>query len=476
MSSSTNPPLPLSAKIFRGIVCLALVGAGIGVVGALVATKPDAGRNATKAPPPRVAVLEVAPIEIEAFVRGYGTARALESADVPARVGAVVARLGENYAVGQTVAKDEVLVELDASDFHQQVEIAREAIRAIEAQVAVIETQARAARETAQLIVREKEIAANDLARVEAAAREGAAQAREVDLARGALIAATRASVAAEDAVASIAPRLQALAAQKAVEVARLKLAENSAERCVIRAPITGALQSADLELGESVGPSQVVARIVNRARMEVPLRIPASLRALAPIGARAEILVRTDGRRIDGVVTRVAPEDDVATRTATVFVEIEARSRGAGESVEPTGADRSRTPDSIELIAPGAFVEARIVAGHPMQRTIVPRRAIRDDFLMLVENGRVRPQRVSVDFAHADPIPSTGIADTDWAVLVDTLPTGALVVLDGSRSLTEGQEITPMKPSESPGQTAAESPGQPSAQSSDAMRAGEGA
>jgi hypothetical protein len=244
----------------------------------------------------------------------------------------------------------------------------------------------------------------------------------------------------------------------------------------VIRAPITGALQSADLELGESVGPSQVVARIVNRARMEVPLRIPASMRALAPIGARAEILVRTDGRRIDGVVTRVAPEDDVATRTATVFVEIEARSRGAGESVEPTGADRSRTPDSIELIAPGAFVEARIVAGHPMQRTIVPRRAIRDDFLMLVENGRVRPQRVSVDFAHADPIPSTGIADTDWAVLVDTLPTGALVVLDGSRSLTEGQEITPMKPSESPGQTAAESPGQPSAQSSDAMRAGEGA
>lgn len=472
MSSSTNPPLPLSAKIFRGIVCLALVGAGIGVVGALVATKPDAGRNATKAPPPRVAVLEVAPIEIEAFVRGYGTARALESADVPARVGAVVAQLGENYAVGQTVAKDEVLVELDASDFRQQVEIAREAIRAIEAQVAVIETQARAARETAQLIVREKEIAANDLARVEAAAREGAAQAREVDLARGALIAATRASVAAEDVVASIAPRLQALAAQKAVEVARLKLAENSAERCVIRAPIAGALQLADLELGESVAPSQVVARIVNRTRMEVPLRIPASMRALAPIGARAEILVRTDGRRIDGIVTRVAPEDDVATRTATVFVEIEARSNDAREP----GGGRSKSPDSIELIAPGAFVEARIVAGHPMQRTIVPRRAIRDDFLMLVENGRVRPQRVSVDFAHADPIPSTGIADTDWAVLVDTLPTGALVVLDGSRSLTEGQEITPMKPSESHGQTAAESPGQPSAQSSDAMRAGEGA
>ena len=37
MSSSTNPPLPLSAKIFRGIVCLALVGAGIGVVISVIA-------------------------------------------------------------------------------------------------------------------------------------------------------------------------------------------------------------------------------------------------------------------------------------------------------------------------------------------------------------------------------------------------------------------------------------------------------
>jgi hypothetical protein len=415
------------------VVCVALVGAGVGVVGALVATKPDAGRNASKAPPQRVAVFEVAPVEIEQFVRGYGTARALESADVPARVGAVVARLGANYAVGRAVAKEEVLVELDASDFLEQVEIAREAIRAIEAQVAVIETQARAARETAALIAREKEIAANDLARVEAAAREGAAQAREVDLARGVLIAATRAVVAADDAVASIAPRLQALAAQKAVEEARLKLTLSSAERCTIRAPIAGDLQIADLEIGESVAPSQMIARVVDRTRIEIPLRIPASMRALAPIGARAEILVRANEERCSGVIARVAPEDDAATRTATVFVEVV----------------QSETQLGTSALAPGAFVEARIAAGNPAARTLVPRRAIRDDFVMLVENGRVRPTRVAVDFAHSDPLPASGIADTDWAVLVEPLPKGALVVLDGSRSLAEGQEISPVKPSE---------------------------
>jgi RND family efflux transporter MFP subunit len=461
MSDTSNQRLPLSAIVFRTVVCLAFVGAGLGIVGALVATKPDAGRNATKAPPPRVAVLELAPIEIERFVRGYGTARAVESADVPARVGAVVVRLGANYAVGRPVAKDEILVELDASDFRQQVEIAREAIRAIEAQVAVIETQARAARETAELVGREREIAARDLERVENAAREGAAQAREVDLARAALIAASRAAVAAEDAVASIAPRLQALAAQKAVEESRLKLAESSADRCLIRAPIAGTLQLAELEVGESVSPGQTIARVVDRTRIEVPLRIPASARSLAPVGARAEVVVRADGRRFDGEIVRVAPEDDPATRTATVFVEFTQGATREGAS-EPAPT----------LLAPGAFVEARISAGRPELRTLVPRRAIRDDFILVVESGRVHQHRVSVDYAHSDPVPSTGIADTDWAVLTAPLGPGTLVVLDGSRSLAEGQEISPVKPGE-----AAAAGGTPaSVPAAEAPRAGDGA
>ena len=183
LRTSLKPALPTYAILFRIVVCLALVGAGGAVLVSLVATRPDAGRNAAKAPPPRVAVLEVAPVAIERFVRGYGTARAVGSADVPARVGAVAVALGANYAVGRPVAKDEILVELDPSDFVRQVGIARQAIRAIEAEVAVIEAQARALREAAGLAGREREIMANDLARVEAAAREGAAQAREVDLA-----------------------------------------------------------------------------------------------------------------------------------------------------------------------------------------------------------------------------------------------------------------------------------------------------
>lgn len=426
-SSRDHRPLPLYAIVFRMAVCLALVAAGGGAIAALVSTKPEAARNARAAAPQRVSVLEVRPLEIERFVRGYGTARALDSADVPARVGAVVQSISPRFAPGARVAKGDVLISLDPSDFLEQVAMAEQAIRAIDSQAALLDAQERAALASAELARADRDLAAADLERVEKAAADGAAQPREVDRARQLLIAGSRAAVLAEDAVAQIAPRRASLAAERAANVARLELARLSADRCTIAAPIDGVVQMADLEVGESVAPGQKVARIVDPSRIEIPLRIPASSRALAPQGAKASVTVRADGRAFEGVVARVAPEDDPASRTATVFIEI-ARNDTQGGG-----------------LAPGAFVEAKVMAGGSAPRIAVPRRAIRDETIAVVDNGRVRMRRISVDFPFAGTPDGAELADIDWAVLTDELATGTLVVIDGSRSLVEGQSIEPV-------------------------------
>ena len=420
-------PLPTYAIVFRAVVSLALVAAGGGAIAALVATKPEASRNPQAATPERVSVLELRPLEIERFVRGYGTARALESADVPARVGAVVESIAPNFAAGARVAKGETLITLDRSDFLKQVTIAEQAIRAIDSQVALLDAQERTAIASAELARADRELAQMDLERVERAAAENAAQPREVDRARQVVIAASRASVLAEDAVFQIAPRRAALAAERASTQSSLELARLSAERCVIVAPIDGVVQMADLEVGESVAPNQKIARIVNPSRLEIPLRIPASSRALAPAGAKATVTSRADGRNFEGKVARVAPEDDPTSRTATVFIEIE------------------QPGDAAAALAPGAFVEAKILTGGSALRIAVPRRAIRDESIAVVESGRVRMRRVSVDFPYAGTPEGAELADVDWAVLSDELATGTLVVIDGSRSLAEGQAIEPI-------------------------------
>lgn len=427
----TESVLPFRSKLFRAVVCLLLAGAGVGVAGALFATRPSADRNAAKAPPPRVAAVALAEVELERMVRGFGSARALSSADVPARVAAVVARLGEGYAPGATVAEGDVLVELDASDFLEQVAVGEQAIRATDAQVASLDAQQRDASRARELAGVDRDLAAADLARVEAARAEGAAVDREVDRARQALVAADRALVAADDALAQIAPRRSALLAQKAAEEARLALARLSAGRCTVRAPIAGVVQQAELRLGESVNPAQTVARVVDLSRIEVPVRIPSSQRVLAAPGATAVLRSRAARRDWVGTVVRALPEDDPATRTATVFVEF------------------MQDPASPDFIAPGTFLEASIASGARAPRLVVPRRSIRDERVAVIDGGRARFRRAPVDFAHRGAIPATGLEDEDWAVLAPDagLSAGDLVVVDGSRGLVEGQEATAVAP-----------------------------
>ena len=426
-STRSHARLPFYAIAFRSIVCLALLAVGGGAIAALVASKPEAARNPQAAAPQRVSVLEVRPLEIERFVRGYGTARALDSADVPARVGAVVESISPKFAPGSRVAKGDTLITLDRSDFLEQVTMAEQAIRALDSQAALLDAQERAALASAELARADRDLAATDLARVEKAAADGAAQPREVDRARQALIAASRAAVIAEDAVAQIAPRRASLAAERASNQSTLELARLSADRCTVVAPIDGVVQTADLEVGESVAPGQKIARIVNLEKIEIPLRIPASSRALAPAGAKAAVTARADGRVFAGTVARVAPEDDPNSRTATVFIEI------------------AQSADRTDVLAPGAFVEAKILTGGSAPRIAVPRRAIRDESIAVVESGRVRMRRISIDFPFAGTPDGAELADIDWAVLADELAPGTLVVIDGSRSLVEGQVIEPI-------------------------------
>ena len=53
--------------------------------------------------------------------------------------------------------------------------------------------------------------------------------------------------------------------------------------------------------------------------------------------------------------------------------------------------------------------------------------------------------RRISVDFAYAGTPDGAALADADWAVLSYEFAAGTLVVIDGSRSLVEGQEIEPV-------------------------------
>jgi multidrug efflux pump subunit AcrA (membrane-fusion protein) len=409
------------ASLSMGIVLGAIV-----IVIWMVRTRPVASTKQPDERPVPIAVMEVSPMPAVRGIRGYGTVRALESADVAARVEGVVVALGPGVREGMRVEKGAVLVELDGDDARRQLQAALQSLAALRAQKQGLDIEERALADSLRLATEELTLAREEVARVEAAFADGVALQRELDRARTAALAADRGLSMAREALEMIGPRRETLAAQGEAQSEAAERARLSVERSTIVAPIAGILQSLPVEPGETVAPGRVVARIVEPSRLEVPIALPASSRGALAVGQRVQV-VEASGALVEGSITRLSPEDDPVVRTLVAWAEV------------PGGSG----------LVPGSFVEATVLAPDATPRTVVPRRSVRNDRLLLVEDGRVRWQPVRTAYAIRRAQPQTGLDDVEWLALEEPLPHGTLVVLDAARRIEVGARVEPLRPGE---------------------------
>jgi len=409
------------ASLSMGIVLGAIV-----IVIWMVRTRPVASTKQPDERPVPIAVMEVSPMPAVRGIRGYGTVRALESADVAARVEGVVVALGPGVREGMRVEKGAVLVELDGDDARRQLQAALQSLAALRAQRQGLDIEERALADSLRLANEELTLAREEVARVEAAFADGVALQRELDRARTAALAADRGLSMAREALEMIGPRRETLAAQGEAQSEAAERARLSVERSTIVAPIAGILQSLPVEPGETVAPGRVVARIVEPSRLEVPIALPASSRGALAVGQRVQV-VEASGALVEGSITRLSPEDDPVVRTLVAWAEV------------PGGSG----------LVPGSFVEATVLAPDATPRTVVPRRSVRNDRLLLVEDGRVRWQPVRTAYAIRRAQPQTGLDDVEWLALEEPLPHGTLVVLDAARRIEVGARVEPLRPGE---------------------------
>jgi len=411
----------------RASLSLGIVLGAIVLVIWMVRTRPVAASKQPDERPVPIAVMEVSPMPAVRGIRGYGTVRALESADVAARVEGVVVALGPGVREGMRVEKGAVLLELDGDDARRQLQAALQSLAALRAQKQGLDIEERALADSLRLAEEELKLAREEVARVEAAFADGVALQRELDRARTAALAADRGLSMAREALEMVAPRREALAAQGEAQSEAAERARLSVERSTIVAPIAGILQSLPVEPGETVAPGRVVARIVEPSRLEVPIALPASSRAVLATGQRVQVM-EASGAMVEGSLTRLSPEDDPVARTMVAWAEL------------PGGSG----------LVPGSFVEATVLAPDATPRTVVPRRSVRNDRLLLVEDGRVRWQPVRTAYAIRRAQPQSGLDDIEWLALEEPLPQGTLVVLDAARRVEVGARVEPLRPGES--------------------------
>lgn len=410
----------------RAVVALVLVFISFGIVSALVSTKPQLETQSMERSLPTVIVMEAAQIPMHRRTVGYGTADAIQHADVPAEISSTVVTVPPTTRVGRNVQMGDLLVELDDADFQQQFVRAQQAVASAKAERTLLAVERVAADERAVLSLEDLTLAESEFARVQEAFGRGAAKQREVDFAKQKMLTVNATAINAKEASSRFPSREEQAGSNITSRIAELELAKENLRRCRVLSPIDGVLQEIDVRVGEHVSNGKRIARVVNSGSLEIPLRLPSFARSHVHVGDEVSLRSAGFGKRYwNARISRIAPEDDTQTRTMIIYVDID------------------QDPSDTNRVPPGLFVRGEIKNSESKRlRWVVPRRSIRDDRIMVVQDSILRSIPVSVDFSVTGDVDVFGLPDQDWAILEQPLAEGVLVVVDPGGSLRDGMNV----------------------------------
>ena len=252
----------LVSLITRIVVVAAVLLVAFAIFGYLVGTRPQPETRDPDAVLRKLPAFESRRLAVHRVVEGYGVARTLDSADVPARVTATVVEVPNAIEAGATVEAGDLLARLEGSDFERDLEIATERIADLTAQLNRITIETASWTRRVDMAREAVELAEAEVARIQVLVTQEAARPREAEIARQALIRAIRDEVAAEEELAKLPVQKASLVSQKAGQQAALRQASENLARCTIISPIAGTIQSVDIELGEAVATGSRIARV----------------------------------------------------------------------------------------------------------------------------------------------------------------------------------------------------------------------
>lgn len=249
-------------------------------------------------------------------------------------------------------------------------------------------------------------IAANDITETTIATYLATANAsRSAAVTALSALAAAEASI--ETAQKGASTGSGASAAALAQAQAGLASARASLEKTVVRAPISGTINSLSLKVGNYLSAGSVAVVIANNGALEVTAYITDTDAREVSVGAQATI--ETQDGTVAAVVTRVAPAIDPATKKIEVRVGIVG---GASKLVN----GQSVTVDIARAAAARAGASARITL--PLSSLKVGADSI--SIFTVDENGKLVPHLVTLGTLLGDRVVIESGVTADMKLVVD--------------------------------------------------------
>jgi membrane fusion protein (multidrug efflux system) len=203
-------------------------------------------------------------------------------------------------------------------------------------------------------------------------------------------------------------------AAEAARELAALELSYTR-----VSAPFGGRVVGRYVDVGQMVDQGTPLFTIADIRKLRALVHVPAREFRNIQIGQTVELVVTSSRDTLDGTIALVSPVVDVETGTIKVTVEI---------------------ADYPQHIRPGDFVEVRIVTDLHTGVILVPRTAVineeGDRFVFVAKDSLAHRRLVNI-----------GFQDERRIELIDGVEVGEQIVVQGQRSLKDGQPLKILSP-----------------------------
>ncbi len=395
------------------LIGVVLAGAGLGFKRLLENRVVAPGVEVTSRPL-RVDTLTVRPETVVERLLGFGTAAAERHAWVSSEVDGEVVELPDAIKVGAAVEAGQLLVQIDDRDRVQQVARAEALLAADTALLEQLDREEENLQRLRVIAQRELDVAQREYQRVKGLFEAGNSNQREYDLAQLAFEQARRVLQQLENQAALLPDRRKQQAAAQATRTAELELARLTLSRCRIVSPFAGRIEAVRVERGERVQPRVPLIAVLDPDRVEVAVELPMSARPSVAEGAGCQLCLES---RLDvcwsGKVARVAPSADASMRTFAVYVEVDNRRQQ-------------------RALVPGMFVRAEIDGLTLADTLVVPRAALTDDRVFVLEGDRARERRVQVIRVLLDRVAVGGLRAGERIITtnLDVMTDGAQVAV----------------------------------------------
>jgi multidrug efflux system membrane fusion protein len=361
----------VAAALLAGVLVLT---AACSKDGAEAANKGAGGRPGGRGTAFPVEVLTVTPRQVEYAVTAVGSVEAFERVEVTARVAGAIERV--LFTEGQIANKGDTLVEIEPERYR----------------LAVASAQANV----------ESEQAALAEARAGLARRETASE-KNPGLIRGEEIETWRTRTRTAEAEVS--------QARAALEQAKLNLRD-----ALVRAPVSGTIQTRTVQTGQYVQPGTVLATLVRRDPLLLRFQVPEQESASVRPGMVARFRVAGDQGEHTAHIRHVAESASTTSRMVIVTANIDAPNRAA--------------------LKPGAFAQVTVPIGSNTTAPVIPQTAIRPSergFLAYVIEGNKASERVL----------TLGMRTADGQVEVrEGIRPGEQLVIRGAEALRDGADV----------------------------------